>query len=583
MFQYISDIHLEYLTTIPFIKKTADNLFLVGDIGHPGTLIFNKFLFQCSKSYKNVFLIYGNHEYYSVLRGKNKKIETMAQKVEYAKSFPKNVYFLDNSCVYFNICTQNVKYTLDIYDNKKEYIKIIGSTLWSNQGLKANNFKNIFMEENKLLTFERQSQLFLESKYYIINELYKEDISCILLTHYTTHSLANGLYIENKDTNHIREIFLNKQLLASINGHTHSSVNLIAPGTSIKLLSNCFGYKSENQNIVKYNENAVLRIDETVPVSFYGLYANITINPIEILYKVMTRPNQKYNIGPVNESTPFVVTTISKDNTIVYVNKEFEKLTGYSLNEIRGKNCRFLQSSTEIKKGSQREYCDSGLLFSVKTKLLQKEECQFITYNFKKNKDKFINLITLIPIEINLIEYYVGFHCDLSAEIYKFNIDKIDKSIIDSNIIKNMLDENKALQSLEISDSMSCSTESYSIFSSGYIESEAKNIRYKHFFDANPSFLCVIDLNGVFKKVNNTFINKLGYSKSEMYNNGIINFIYKDDIVQMMKLFEDIQTKKEVECINRYYKKDGSIIKINWKCYLRGDVIYYTGNEINLT
>jgi PAS domain S-box-containing protein len=506
----------------------------------------------------------------------------MAQKEEYAKFFPKNVYFLNNSCVYFNIYTQNVKPILEVCDEKKEYIKIIGSTLWSNQGEKANNFKNIFMEENTLLTFEKQSQLFLESKYYIIQELYKEDISCILLTHYTTHSLSNGLYIENKDTNHIKEIFLSKYLIASINGHTHSSINLIAPGTSIKLLSNCYGYKNENQKIVNYNENAILRIDETVPVSFYGLYSSININPIEILYKVMTRPNQKYNIGPVNESTPFIVSTISKDNTIVYVNKEFEKLTGYSLNEIRGKNCRFLQSDTEVKKGSQREYCDSNLLFNIKTKLLQREECQFITYNFKKNKDKFINLITLIPIEINLIEYYVGFQCDLSSEIYKFNIDKIDKSIIDSNVIKHIMNENKESSSIEISDTMSNSTESYSIFSNGYIDIEAKNIRYKHFFDANPSFLCVIDLNGIFRKVNNTFINKLGYSKSEMYNNGIVNFIYKDDIMETIKLFEDIQIKKELEFTNRYYKKDGSIVKINWKCYIRADVIYHIGNEINL-
>ena len=58
MFQYISDIHLEYLTAIPNIKKTATNLCLVGDIGHPGTFLFNKFLKKCSEMYKNVFLVY---------------------------------------------------------------------------------------------------------------------------------------------------------------------------------------------------------------------------------------------------------------------------------------------------------------------------------------------------------------------------------------------------------------------------------------------------------------------------------------------------------------------------------------------
>ena len=73
MFQYISDIHLEYLTYIPYITKTANNLFLLGDIGHPDTINFQKFIKKCSELYKNVFLIYGNHEYYSILRGSKKK------------------------------------------------------------------------------------------------------------------------------------------------------------------------------------------------------------------------------------------------------------------------------------------------------------------------------------------------------------------------------------------------------------------------------------------------------------------------------------------------------------------------------
>jgi PAS domain S-box-containing protein len=584
MLQYISDIHLEYLSSIPYIKKTAENICLVGDIGHPGTPLFNTFLKRCSQTYKNVFLIYGNHEYYSVLRGKHKKIETMQEKEEYAKFFPKNVHFLNNSCVYFNKRTHEVKRELSIEDrNDIDYVRIIGSTLWSNQGVKANNFKNIFVEKDKLLTFEYQSQLFNQAKYYIINELYKENISTVLLTHYTTNMLCNGIYLDNKDTNHIKEIFLYKHLVACINGHTHSSINLIAPGTSIKLLSNCYGYKNENQNIVRYDENIVLNLHEMVKVSFYGLYGKIDINPIEILYKVMTRPNQVYNIGPVNESTPFIVTTINKDNTIIYANKEFEKLSGYTLNEIRGKNCRFLQSPLgEVKKGSTRDECDNNLLFKIKTKIGSKEECQFVTYNYKKNGNKFINVITVIPIEINSLEYYVGFQSDITDEIYKFNIDKLDQDIIDSNVIKYIKDDN-LLSNIDNDTTTSCSgSDSYSIFSNGhqYESIRHNNIRYKHFFDTNLSFLCIVDINGCFKKINNTFLYELGYNKSEMINNPLIHFIYKEDIASTIQDVEDINVKKQIECINRYSKKDGSLIKIKWACYLRGDVIYCNGQKL---
>lgn len=577
---------------MPHIKKTANNLCLVGDIGHPGSFLFNKFLKKCSEMYKNVFLVYGNHEYYSILRGRNKKIETMQQKLDYAKDFPHNVYFLNNSYVYYHISNQTVHYTLDILENKKDYVKIIGATLWSNRGPSANNFKNIFMEQDKLLTFEYQSELFSNSKYYIINELYREDIESIILTHYTTHACANngGAYLDNKDTNHIRELYLHPKLIACINGHTHSSINTIAPGTNIKLLSNCFGYKTEDQDVVKYNENAILELNKNTPVSLSGLYSTSEINPIDILYRVMHRPNPIYNIGQVDESTAFTISTVTKDQAIVYVNRSFEKLTGYNLLEIRGKNCRYLQSPTgEVKRGSIREECDNQLLFNVKKKLSKKEECQFITYNFKKNKDKFINLVTIIPININSVGYFVGFQCDVSSEIYKFKLDNLDKSIIDCNIINDITNDYSVIQE-ESTETASISfsatiSDGYSIFSSGFDDNSnyesKRNIRYKHFFDANPSFLCIIDIKGCFKKINSTFLNAMGYTKYEMYNKIIFDFVHPEDIALTVKSAENIQAVKEISSTNRYIKKDGSYLKIDWISRVKGHVIYCIGTINN--
>lgn len=588
MFQYISDIHLEYVSNIPYIKKTADNLFLVGDIGHPGTFLFNKFLKKCSEIYKNVFLVYGNHEYYSILRGKHKKIETMQQKVDYAKDFPKNVYFLNNSCVYFNLHNQTVKYQLEPTDNKKNYVKIMGSTLWSNRGPTANNFKNIYMADDQLLTFEHQCELFYKSKYYLINELYKEDIESIILTHYTTHICTNGkAYLDNKDTNHIRELFLHPKLVACINGHTHSSIDTIAPGTNIKLLANCYGYKNECQDVVKYNPNAILELYIETPVSFSGLYSRSEINPIEILYQVMHRPNPVYNIGQVDESTPYSISAISKDNSIIYVNRAFEKLTGYSLSEVKGKNCRFLQSPNgEVKRGDIRNYCDNQLLFNVKSKLSKKEECQFITYNFTKFGDKFINLVTVIPININQIQYFVGFQCDISSEIYKFKLDKIDNSIIDGNIIKEVNGDNaNNMIHEESTDTVSVSfsatmSETPSLFSGDEGPTEQQRIRYKHFFDSNPAFLCIIDLKGCFKKINSTFLKVLGYTKQEMYNKVLLDFVCREDISYTIEKADSIHSLKEINFSNRYIKRDGSLIRINWTSRLKGHVIYCIGTPL---
>jgi PAS domain S-box-containing protein len=582
MFQYVSDIHLEYISNIPYIQKIADNLCLVGDIGHPGTFLFNKFLKQCSERYKNVFLVYGNHEYYSILRGRHKKIETMKQKLEYARDFPKNVYFLNNSCVYMNTTDNTVKYKLDDNDNKKNYVKIIGSTLWSDRGPTANNFKNIFMEENQLLTFEHQSKLFFESKYYLIEELYKEDIQSIILTHYTTHKSCSNIYLDNKDSNHIKELFLNSNLIACINGHTHTSIDTIAPGTNIRLLANCFGYKNESQDIVKYNPNARLEWHKEIPVSFSGLYAKSDINLIEILYKIMNRPNPIYDIGLLDEYTPYCISTVSKDNSIIYANRAFEKLTGYTLTEIIGKNCRFLQSpKSPPKRGSVRDYCDSQLLFNVKSKISKKEECQFITYNFTKLGDRFINLVTVIPININQVDYFVGFQCDISSEIFKFKLDKIDTSIIDCNIIKEISckEQNHTYNdALTDTESISFSaSDCYSLFTTDDAHHENKRILYKNFFESNPAFLCILDSKCCFKKVNLTFLNALGYAKYQVYNKVLYDFVCREDIRHTMEQLDTIQTLREVHFSHKLIVYDTSLITVNWVMKLRGNVIYATG------
>lgn len=72
-FQYISDIHLEISGKIPDIPKSSNNLCLLGDIGAPESDIYKKFIKECSEKFTNVFVIYGNHEYYS---------ETSMKKIE---------------------------------------------------------------------------------------------------------------------------------------------------------------------------------------------------------------------------------------------------------------------------------------------------------------------------------------------------------------------------------------------------------------------------------------------------------------------------------------------------------------------
>lgn len=277
-FQYISDIHLECLKKIPKINKIADNICLLGDIGIPGTQIYIDFIRECSIKFKNVFVIYGNHEYFNTKKSiLENGIETMIKRDRYSSYFPDNVFFLNNNYVYVDKKTNNViKQLSENENNKNDYIKIIGSTLWSNIDngvhIHIKDYKMIYISKNEKLTAEYTRQLFKQNKAFIIREICREDIVCILMTHHGTHHLCNGKYngllkhnkvnLNSAYTTYIEELYDLKNLEICLNGHTHSNVDerVNKNGNIIRLLSNCRGYPGENRDIVMYDSDAYFEI-----------------------------------------------------------------------------------------------------------------------------------------------------------------------------------------------------------------------------------------------------------------------------------------------------------------------------------
>lgn len=245
-FHYISDIHLELQKHIKIDKFSCfKNLFLLGDIGRIDKPEYHKFIKEYSNKFENVFVILGNHEYYSTKY-------TMCD-LEKMCIFPPNTHLLQNSKKYINLDNNEVS------DIKKEgnYIKLIGSTLWSNITNKASNQMNdyymIYSHEKQKLTPAFSRELFITNKKYILKEL-EENIPTLLLTHHGVHPLCNGKYMgnitESAYATEIPELKNFKHLKACFNGHTHVHLNTVIPNTNIKLLSNCYGYFGENTKFV---------------------------------------------------------------------------------------------------------------------------------------------------------------------------------------------------------------------------------------------------------------------------------------------------------------------------------------------
>jgi len=94
------------------------------------------------------------------------------------------------------------------------------------------------------------------------------------------------------------------------------------------------------------------------------------------------------------------------DNPLVYVNENFQQLTGYSADEVLGENCRFLQG----------EETDSGPVTQIHEAIDAEEPVTVELQNYRKDGTQFWNRLTIAPIrnESDEVTHYVGFHEDVT-------------------------------------------------------------------------------------------------------------------------------------------------------------------------
>lgn len=121
-----------------------------------------------------------------------------------------------------------------------------------------------------------------------------------------------------------------------------------------------------------------------------------------------------------------VITDASKpDNPIVFVNKGFETVTGYSKKDVLGRNCRFLQGTETDKSG----VADMGRAI----KLVRPFERTLL--NYRKDGTPFWNRINIKPIRLGHTLYFIGLQYDVTDKInLNVDIEAAKKEIDDLSI-----------------------------------------------------------------------------------------------------------------------------------------------------
>ena len=97
------------------------------------------------------------------------------------------------------------------------------------------------------------------------------------------------------------------------------------------------------------------------------------------------------------------------ENILIYVNKGFERLTGYSADEILYRDCRFLQNEDR----------DQDALSSIREALQDGRPSREVLRNYRKDGTMFWNELSITPVydEADNLMYYIGVQKDVTERV----------------------------------------------------------------------------------------------------------------------------------------------------------------------
>lgn len=261
--QYVSDLHLEFHDrknngNIPcemFVKPSAEYLALCGDIGFPERPALLTFLSWCSRNFKEVYWLPGNHEFYN---GGLEKKSTHAEKLELCQRLCdgfKNVHFM------FRKVRQVPGWNL----------RIAGCTMWTRiepeDDMKVlmgmNDVRQIYVDEGENAMPDDFRRWHAEDKAWLADEISraeKAQESMIVLTHHLpSYKLVHRKY-EGHPLNFCFAVNLEEMMKSPVRGwlcgHSHTGCEVEINGVKCGL--NPFGYPGEPST--SFNREKVLEI-----------------------------------------------------------------------------------------------------------------------------------------------------------------------------------------------------------------------------------------------------------------------------------------------------------------------------------
>lgn len=125
---------------------------------------------------------------------------------------------------------------------------------------------------------------------------------------------------------------------------------------------------------------------------------------------------------------------------LIYVNRGFSELTGYSAEESLGRNCRFLQGPATSPTASAR----------IREALQAGQDCRVVLKNYRKDGSTFWNELTLTPVrdDAGRLTHFIGIQQDVTARVHAAEMEKT-RSSLETTVARRTSELAEALKRLE--------------------------------------------------------------------------------------------------------------------------------------
>ncbi len=97
------------------------------------------------------------------------------------------------------------------------------------------------------------------------------------------------------------------------------------------------------------------------------------------------------------------------DTILIYVNQGFERLTGYSADDILYRDCRFLQNDDR----------DQPALADIRHAIAAGRPCRAVLRNYRKDGSLFYNELSITPVrdQQDQLNYFIGVQKDVTQYV----------------------------------------------------------------------------------------------------------------------------------------------------------------------